>query len=173
MSGPSLVIVVAAAENGVIGAEGGMPWRQPTDLARFKRLTMGKPVVMGRKTFQSIGKPLSGRTSIVVSRGGWAPPDGVFLARTLDDALDLGLAIARRDGRDGRDAACVIGGAEIYAQALASADIVHLTRIHATPDGDARFPDLGPDWREEVREEVPAGPRDDHAMTFLTFARDG
>ena len=168
MSEPKLAIVVAAAENGVIGAENAMPWRQPTDMARFKALTVGKPVVMGRKTFQSIGRPLPDRTSIVVSRGGWSPPEGVHLTRSLDDALDLALAIARRDGRD---EACVIGGAEIYAQALPRTDRVHLTRIHAEIEGDARFADLGEPWRETEREHRTAGPRDDHDMTFLTYRK--
>ncbi len=163
-----LMIVVAAAENGVIGADDAMPWRQPTDMARFRRLTMGKPVVMGRHTFASIGKPLPGRTSIVVSRGGWTPPEGVYLTRTLDAALDLAKSLARRDGLD---EACVIGGAQIYTQSLPDVDTVHLTRIHAEIDGDATFPDLGDDWSETERTAVDASERDDHAMSFLTYRR--
>ncbi len=163
-----LAIVVAAAENGVIGADNAMPWRQPTDMARFRHLTMGKPIVMGRRTFASIGKPLPGRTSIVVSRGGWTPPNGIYLTRTLDAALHLARSIARRDGQN---EGCVIGGAQIYAQALAHADTVHLTRIHAEIEGDATFPELGDDWSETERTPVDPGDRDDHPMTFLTYRR--
>lgn len=168
MNDPILSLVVAVAENGVIGRDGAMPWRQPTDLKRFRALTTGAPIVVGRKTFQSIGRPLPDRTNIVVSRSGWEPGDTVHLAHELGVALDLALSIARRDGLE---EAFVIGGSEIYAAALPRIARAHVTRIHASPDGDAYFPELGPEWRERSRERVEPGAKDDHPMSFLVLER--
>lgn len=144
-----VVLMVAAAENGVIGKDGHMPWHLPDDLKRFKRLTVGKPVVMGRKTFESIGQPLPGRHNIVLTRRrDWQPP-GVTVAPNLAEAI----AASGLDPRARADAVMVIGGAEIYALAMPIATRIELTRVHSNPDGDAFFP--GPDlshWKEVARE---------------------
>lgn len=128
-----LTLIVAVADNGVIGRQNELPWRLPEDLKRFKALTMGKPIVMGRKTFESIGKPLPGRTNIVVSRqAGLSLPGCVVV-----DSLAAALAAAGHV-----DEVMIIGGGEIYRQALAQADCVQLTEVHAAIEGDARFPAL-------------------------------
>ena len=141
-----VTIIVAVADNGVIGSQGKIPWHLREDLQRFKRLTMGHPIVMGRKTWESIGRPLPGRESIVVTRQDGYRAEGAKVAGSLRDALDLA-------GRD----AFVIGGGELYREALPLADRVELTRVHAAPEGDATFPPLGPEWREVAREEHPEG----------------
>jgi dihydrofolate reductase len=166
---PSLVLVAALAENGVIGRAGGLPWRLKSDLAHFRALTIGKPVIMGRKTFVSIGKPLAGRTNIVVSRDPAFMVPGALVAGSLAAALD----VARGDAaRRGTDDIAVIGGAELYAQAMAEADRLEITRVHADIAGDAFFPAIDPaQWREVARTKQTAGPGDDADMTFLTYRR--
>jgi dihydrofolate reductase len=137
-----ITIIAAVAENGVIGAGNKLPWRLPADLQRFKALTMGHTLVMGRKTFDSIGRPLPGRTTIVVTRDrGWTR-DGVTVAHTLDDAL------ARAEGE-----VFVAGGGEIYAQAMARADRLCITHVHQRVDGDTHFPAIDENlWRAVERE---------------------
>jgi dihydrofolate reductase len=161
--------VVAVAENGVIGRGGKLPWYVPSDLKTFKRLTLGKPVVMGRKTFDSIGKPLPGRDNIVVTRDPDFSADGVERAGTLDEAL----AIARRKAAErGVDEIVVIGGAQIYAASLPLADRIYLTRIHARPDGDATFSEPDPSvWHEVSRVPVPPDPRDEAPATLVLLER--
>ena len=140
-----VVLVVAVADNGVIGVDGDLPWRLPPDLAHFKRTTLGHVVVMGRKTYDSLGRPLPGRTNVVVTRQPDWSADGVLTAGSLDEALTLASSY---DGD-----VMVIGGGEIYAQALDLADAVVLTEVHLSPEGDARFPELNRDvWRETARE---------------------
>jgi len=165
-----IVLVAAVAENGVIGRENGLPWRIKSDLARFRAITMGKPVVMGRKTFLSIGKPLSGRTNIVVSRDGTFAASGIVVAPTLDSAL----ATARGDAlRRGANAIAIIGGTQIFAQCLPIADRLDITLVHAQPDGDSRFPPIDPQiWREAERIERPAGPQDDAGYALITYIRE-
>jgi dihydrofolate reductase len=166
---PSIVLVAAVSANGVIGRDNALPWRLKSDLRRFRALTIGKPVIMGRKTFLSLGKPLPGRTNIVVSRNpGFAAP-GVVTAPTLPAALDA----ARGDAlRRGADAVAVIGGAELYAQMLPLADRLEITQVHADIRGDAMFPPIDPSvWREAAREEQSAGPDDDADMSFVTYRR--
>lgn len=141
-----IAIIVAMAENGVIGRDNGLPWHLPEDLKHFRRLTLGKPVLMGRRTFESIGRPLPGRTNIVLSRQAGFRADGVLLAADLDSALALAEAQARADGVD---ELMVIGGAALYAEALPRADRLYLTRVHAAVAGDARFPE--PDWAQWQR----------------------
>ncbi|MDR6756588.1 dihydrofolate reductase [Mycoplana sp. BE70] len=169
MSEPKIVLVVAAALNGVIGREGDLPWRLPSDLKRFKQLTIGKPVVMGRRTYQSIGKPLPGRPNIVVTRDTAFRPDGVIVARSIDEAL----VYARREAQTlGGDEICVIGGGDIYRQTIAMADLVHLTQVQAEVDGDTRFPPVDPALFEVVHEEeIPQGEKDSHAMRLVSFRR--
>jgi dihydrofolate reductase len=164
---PDIVLVVAVADNGVIGRDGAMPWHLPADLRHFKRLTTGKPVIMGRKTFEAIGKPLPGRHNIVLTRDrSWAA-EGVTVVPNLAEAI----AAAGLDPRARAGEIMVVGGAEIYAQAMPIATRVELTRIHVQPDGDTRFPDLDPaQWREVARTAHPAE-GDAPAHDFLTYAR--
>ncbi|MBU2533567.1 MAG: dihydrofolate reductase, partial [Alphaproteobacteria bacterium] len=130
-------IVVAAARNRVIGRQGGMPWQMPSDLRTFRRLTMGHPIVMGRRTFQAIGRPLDGRTNIVVTRDTGFNAEGIITARSLDEAIAHAAAAPNLDDR-----VMIIGGGEIYQAALPLADTVHLTEIGAEPAGDTYFPEL-------------------------------
>jgi dihydrofolate reductase len=164
-----LTLIVAVADNGVIGRDNQMPWRLSTDLKRFRALTMGKPVVMGRKTFQSIGKPLDGRTTIVVTRDPSFAAPGVVVAPSLTAAL----ACARGDAlRRGADAIMVAGGADIYAQALPLADALAVTFVHATPEGDRRFPAIDSEvWQEVERSEHAAGPKDSAPFAFAAYRR--
>ncbi|GAK33731.1 dihydrofolate reductase [alpha proteobacterium Q-1] len=144
-----LSLIVAAAENGVIGDQGRMPWHLPPDLRHFRQLTMGKPVIMGRKTHESIGKPLAGRKNIVITRQIMADvhPD-ILLAHSPDAALDLA---------DSCPEVMIIGGAEIYRAFLDRADRIYLTRVHGVYTGDAIFPALSrEEWREIGREDHPA-----------------
>jgi dihydrofolate reductase len=165
----ALVLVAAIAENGVIGRDNAMPWRLRSDLRRFRARTWGKPVVMGRKTFLSIGKPLAGRTNIVVSRDRNFSAPGVVVAADLRAALEA----ARGDAlRRGTAAIVVIGGAEIYAQTLPIADRLDITLVAARPDGNIRFPPIDPQvWREVDRSEHPAGPDDSASFSFITYER--
>lgn len=164
---PEIVLVVAVADNGVIGRDGAMPWHLPADLRHFKRLTTGKPVIMGRKTFASIGKPLPGRHNIVLTRdGGWTA-DGVTVVPNLAEAI----AAAGLDPRARAGEIMVVGGAQIYAEAMPIATRIELTRIHIDPDGDTFFPDPDPtQWREAARAASPAD-GDAPAHTFLTYVR--
>ena len=146
-----VALVAAVARNGVIGADGDLPWHLPEDLAHFKRTTTGHPVVMGRRTFEAIagrlGGPLPDRTNVVLSRGDPDLPDGVVRAGSLEAALD-----AARD--TGADVAYVVGGGSVYAQALPLADRLVLTEVDAAPEGDVRFPDWDrDDWVEVARDE--------------------
>ncbi|GGE85484.1 dihydrofolate reductase [Stappia taiwanensis] len=170
---PELVLVAAVGENGVIGVDGAMPWHLSSDLKRFKRITLGCPVVMGRKTFQSIGRPLPGRENIVVSRDGdWARDiAGITLVSSLEDGLAAATDSARRAGAS---AVMVIGGGQIYAATIDQADRLEITRVHVSPKGDTRFPDIDPArWVEVARETPDPGPKDSAAMTFLTYRRVG
>lgn len=165
-----VAIYVAVAENGVIGRDNGLPWRLSGDLKRFKAGTMGKPIVMGRKTFESIGKPLPGRLNIVVTRDPTYRVEGVEVAGSLDDALAL--ASVRARCMAGADEICVVGGAEIYRQALPIADRLYVTHVLADIEGDARFPPIDPaTWLLVSSEDVPAGERDSHATRYAVYER--
>jgi len=158
-----IALVVVAAENGVIGRNNSLPWRLPDDLKRFKAVTMGKPIVMGRKTYDSIGRPLPGRENVVVSRQHGLRIDGCTVRSSLRDALD-GLTQAAE--------ICVIGGGQIYTQALPLAQTIYLTRVHAALDGDTYFPVLPElQWRETHREDHAADARHEYAFSFLTLER--
>lgn len=164
-----IILVVAVAENGVIGQGGAIPWRLKSDLQRFKQLTLNKPVIMGRKTWQSIGRPLVGRTNIVVTRdAGFAAP-GAVVANSFADAE----LVARGDAlRRPADAIAVIGGAEVYAHFLPKATRLELTEVHASPQGDTCFPALDKQqWREDGRERHAAGPQDTADFTYVTYRR--
>ena len=165
----SIVLLAAVADNGVIGRGNALPFRQRSDLQRFKALTMGKPVVMGRKTYRSIGKPLPGRTNIVVTRDPNFGADGVVVAGSIEAAL----AAARHDARRrGADAIMVIGGTDIFAQTMPLADRLEITHVHARPAGDTFFPPIDCKlWRETARSEHPAGPQDEASFAYVTYAR--
>ena len=165
----SLVLVAAVADNGVIGRAGGLPWRLKSDMQRFRALTFGHPVLMGRKTYQSIGKPLPGRTNIVVSREPAFAAPGILVARGLDAAL----GVARGDAlRRGVSAIMVIGGADLYAQAMPLASRLEITRVHASPPGDALFPTIDErEWRETARREVAREPEDEATLAFVRYER--
>jgi dihydrofolate reductase len=158
-------IIVAAAENGVIGAGNRLPWHLPDDLKHFKALTLGKPMIMGRRTFESIGRPLPGRTSFVVSR----QPGLQIAGCTVTDTIDAALEAAREQGAP---EVMIVGGAEIYRQVLPRTSVIHLTRVHAHIDGDVRFPELPAGaWREVDSERHPADDRHVHAFSFIKLAR--
>lgn len=160
-------LVVARARNGVIGNAGALPWRMPSDLKFFKALTMGKPVIMGRKTYDSIGKPLPGRPNIVVTRQENYAPEGVDVVPTLERANDLAHDYAYAKGVA---EVMIIGGGDIYRQSLAMADRIYLTEIDLEVEGDTRFPDLDPEsWEETWREHHAAGKGDsaDYDMVIL------
>lgn len=164
-----IVLVAAIADNGVIGRHNGLPWQLKSDLQHFRALTMGKPVVMGRKTFLSIGKPLPGRTSIVVSRDrNFAAPGIVVTSR-----LEAAFTAARGDAlRRGVDEIIVAGGAEIYAQAMAAAARLAITEVHKSVEGDARFPAIDRNvWQESARSEQQPGAEDEAAFAFVTYGR--
>lgn len=164
-----LVIVAAVAENGVIGRDGGMPWRLKSDLAHFRAVTIGHPVVMGRRTFLSLNRQLKGRTTIVVTRDPAFAAAGIVVAPTLATALEVAHGDALR-----RSAAAImiVGGAALYAQTLAGAARLEITRIHARPHGDTFFPPIeAAQWREIARKEYPAGPGDDAPFTVSTYER--
>ena len=158
-----LSIVVAAAADDVIGNRNALPWRLPDDLKRFKAITMGKPVLMGRKTFESIGKPLIGRTNIVLTRDTSLRLDGCTTVGSIEDALLAAGSVQEL---------MVIGGAEIYRQVLPRTDVIYLTRVHAQIEGDTRFPEVvWDDWIELESEYHAADERHAHAFTFLKLAR--
>jgi dihydrofolate reductase len=166
-----VAIHVAIAENGVIGRDNGLPWRLSTDMKRFKASTMGKPIVMGRKTWESFPKrPLPGRLNIVVTRDRTYSAKGAEVVHSLEDALTL--ANVRGRCMAGADEICVIGGGEIYAQALARADRLFVTHVLASPDGDTRFPPIDPKiWRVVSSEDVPEGEKDSHATRYVVYER--
>ena len=164
---PRITLVVAVADNGVIGRDGALPWRLPEDLRRFKSQTLGKPVLMGRRTFESIGRALPGRHNIVLTRRtDWLPPVGaeaISVVRDWDAAL-------RAVGE--APELMVIGGAEVYAVALPRADRVLLTRVHAEVDGDTRLPPFDPaQWIEVAVDRHPADGRNPIAMSFVELRR--
>ncbi|ABC32506.1 Dihydrofolate reductase [Hahella chejuensis KCTC 2396] len=160
-----LSIVVARAENGAIGVENTLPWRLSNDLQYFKQVTMGKPIIMGRKTFDSIGRPLPGRTNIVVTRNKDWRHDGVNVAHSLDEAVSLA-------AREQAEEVMLIGGAELYRQGLAAAQRVYLTEVKTSVQGDAFFPELDlADWRETSRESHPADEKNQYPHDFVVFER--
>ncbi len=159
-----LALIAAVAHNGVIGRGGELPWRIPADLQYFKAITMGKPMIMGRRTFESIGKALPGRTNIVVTRSVDFSADDVEVAGNLDQALEIAAGT-------GADEVMVIGGGEIYAAALPRADRLYLTEVHIDAAGDVRFPAFDrAQWRELSRDDH-AAVGDNPAFSFVTLER--
>jgi len=166
---PILTLVVAAAENDVIGRGGKLPWHIPSDLRLFRRLTMGKPVVMGRKTFEAIGKPLDGRHNIVISRDPGFSAGDVAVKPTLADAIAKARTVARANGQD---EVMIIGGAEVFREVLPHAGRIYLTRVHGSPEGDVHLPAIPPDqWIETAREPLPRAESDEFACTLIVLER--
>jgi len=163
-------LIVAMANNRVIGLDGGLPWHISGDLKFFKRVTMGHPIIMGRKTYQSIGGALPGRANIIITRNKDFQAPDADVVHGLDEALEKAKAIAHIDSAD---AVFVIGGADIYAQALAQADRIYLTEVAGDFPGDAYFPDLPEgNWQETSRESHPAA-GDDPAYSFVILDQNG
>ncbi len=166
---PILAMIVAIAENGVIGRDGDLPWRLASDMKMFRRVTMGKPVIMGRKTFASLPRPLDGRDTIVITRNqGFSAPDAIVV-HSLADALTRGRECAARRGVD---ELFVIGGADIFREALPLAQRMYLTRVHAAPGGDISFPEIDwGEWRIVNSQSYPIGPKDAFPFTFSVLER--
>ncbi len=164
-----IVLVAAIGENDVIGREGQLPWRLKSDLQHFRKVTLNRPVIMGRKTFESIGKPLKDRTNIVLSRDLSRAAPGAILATSLDAALGY----ARGDAETrGVDEIMVIGGSDVFEASIPLADRLEITHVHAAPDGDVLFPPIDPAlWREVSRIEHRAGPRDDAGFAEAVYLR--
>lgn len=167
---PILSIVVARAANGVIGRDGDLPWRLKSDLALFKASTLGKPIIMGRKTWDSLPrKPLPGRMNVVLSRDGSFEPDNAVVCESFMEAVQMAREQAEDDGVD---EVCIIGGRSLFEAALLKAKRLYLTEVDATVDGDVTFPDFDEAaWTEVRREEHPAGDGDDHAFVFRVLER--
>ena len=167
---PEIVVIAAVPRNGVIGADNDMPWRLPTDLKRFKRITLGKPVVMGRKTFLSFGgKPLPGRPHVIISRDPGYAPQGAEAALSLDAALERAGELAAELGVD---EIVVMGGGQIYAQVISRADRLEITEVEAEPEGDTVFPQIDPAlWVETSRELGERTEKDSADFTFVTYRR--
>lgn len=164
-----IVLVAAVGENNVIGRDGQLPWRLKSDLRHFRALTLDRPVIMGRKTFQSIGKPLDRRSNIVITRDRTFTAPGTEIAPSFAAALEL----ARKDAeRRGVDEIMVIGGGDVFEATLPMAARLEITHVHANPEGDAYFPPIDPaQWREVTREERAAGPDDSASFAVATYVR--
>lgn len=163
-------IVVAIAQNGVIGASGGLPWKLSSDLKRFKRDTMGKPIVMGRKTWESIGRALPGRPNIVVTRQKNFAAEGADVVGTLDEAISL--AGTRITSLGLPPEICIIGGGELYRAAIDIADKLYVTHVLAEPAGDTLFPEIKQsEWEPVLRESFPAGEKDSAETIYAIYER--
>lgn len=159
-----IALVVAVAQNGVIGGDNRLLWHLPLDLKHFKQLTQGHPIVMGRRTYESIGRPLPNRTNIVVTRQQDWQVEGCEVAYSVLHALEMARALDEE--------VCVIGGGEIYRQALPTAEVVYLTEVHHDFEGDVTFPELSPlEWREETRERHEPDEKHAYAFSFVTLRR--
>jgi dihydrofolate reductase len=164
-----IVLIVAVADNGVIGANGAIPWRLKSDMQRLKALTIGKPVVMGRKTFMSLRRPLVSRTNIVITRDMEFRRPGIVVTSSFANARAVALGDALR--RSVAEIA-VIGGGEIYAQSIDVADRLEVTEVHVRPTGDAHFAAIDPaKWQEVARVQNPAGPDDSAPFSYVTYRR--
>jgi dihydrofolate reductase len=159
-----IALVVAVAENGVIGRDNQLIWRLPNDLKHFKNITLGHPIIMGRRTYEAIGRPLPGRTNIVVTRQPDWQAEGTETTYSVPEALELAQTYDEN--------IFVIGGAEIYRQSLSAVDTVYLTEVHHSFEGDVTFPDLNKtEWREETRERHEPDEKHDYAYSFVTLRR--
>jgi len=168
-AGPIIALVVAMGENRAIGKGGKLPWRLSSDMRYFREITMGKPIIMGRRTFKSLPRVLDGRLNIVLTRHlGFVAPDAV-MAHSLEEGLE---AAQRSTERTGAEEIMIIGGEDVFREVLPQARRIYLTEVHASPDADTWFPTLDPNqWREISREAHPPGPKDDHAFSFVVLDR--
>lgn len=165
----TIAMIAAVGRNGAIGAKGDLPWRLPSDFAFYKRTTMGRPLIMGRKTFESIGKPLPGRTNIVVTRQNGYAPEGVEVFGDLTAAMARAREIAQRDGAD---EIFINGGGELYREAMPLAERLYITHVDAAPDGDTFFPQIDPaDWTGRIMPDVTAGERDSAEFEIRVYER--
>jgi dihydrofolate reductase len=165
----NLAFVVAVAKNGVIGRNGGLPWRLSTDLKHLKKLTMGKPILMGRRTWDSIGRPLPGRETIIVTRDPNFSAEGAHVAHSIEAGLTVAQEQAKRMQAD---TIMILGGADIFTALLDRADMIHLTEVDLAPEGDVLFPPLDPaQWRQIACEAPPRAANDEANVRFLTYAR--
>ena len=163
----TLSLIAAVARNGVIGRDNKLLWRLSTDMKRFRALTMGKPLIMGRKTYESVGKPLPGRQTIIVTRDRSYAVDGAHVAADVEAALALAARLAGPDGE-----IISAGGGEIYAQTIGRADRLYITEVALEPEGDARFPGIDPAvWREVKRERPDRSERDEADFQFVEYER--
>ncbi|MHA1559225.1 MAG: dihydrofolate reductase [Alphaproteobacteria bacterium] len=164
---PKLSLIAAVARNGVIGVGGNIPWRISSDMKRFKRITLGKPVIMGRKTAESIGPPLVDRTNIVLSRQDLVMP-GFIKVTSIDEAMDVATdALAALGG----DEIIVAGGGEVYSATIEAADRLYMTHVETALEGDAHFPRIDDRWQKISQDSFPAGERDSHATIFTVYQR--
>lgn len=164
-----LALIVAVAQNRVIGRDNKLPWYLPNDLKYFKQTTLGKPVIMGRKTYESIGKPLPGRTNIVITRQAGYQPEGVKVVGTVEDAIKVAESVCLIDGQE---EAMVMGGAEIYGLTLPHCERLYLTEVHAEVDGDAWFPEYEKsEWKEVTREDFKAEGPNPFDYSFVVYER--
>ncbi len=162
-------IIVAVADNGVIGSNGDMPWKLSSDLKRFKSITMGNPIIMGRKTFESIGRALPGRHNIVVTRQSGVEFTGAENTGSIDRALELARHWAKEN--NGTEI-CILGGGEIYRQSMEKADKLYITEVSAKPDGDTKFPEIDTSlWEITHEKALPSGPKDTFDTRFLIYRR--
>ena len=167
----AIALIAAVAENGVIGTSGEIPWRLPSDFAFFKRTTLGKPVVMGRKTFESIGRPLPGRTNLVVTARSGYQPEGVEVMPSLEAALDRAQEIAARDGVE---ELMVMGGGEVYRATIGVADRLYITHVAVSPTGDAHFPEIDPAvWEVDRTLDITRTDKDSAAFIVKVYTRRG
>jgi dihydrofolate reductase len=163
----NIALIAAVAHNRVIGRDNQLLWRIRPDLRHFRDLTLGKPVIMGRKTFQSIGRPLPGRDNIVVTRDKAFQTDGIFLVASLDEAIDKARTLAKTSGAK---EIMIAGGGDIYAQTIMLAQRLYITEVDLSPEGDAFFPEIDrKHWKESRRESRPKGPDDDAAYAFVDY----
>jgi dihydrofolate reductase len=166
---PIIALVVARAENGAIGVGGDLPWRLSTDLKQFRKVTLGKPVIMGRRTFMSLPRALDGRANIVLTRNAAFVAPGAVMAYNLEEALD----VARKEAANaGVDEIMVIGGDDVFRAVMPLAKRIYLTEVHASPHADTWFKDFNlQDWRELSREKHEAGPKDQYPFSFVVLER--
>ncbi|MEZ5829140.1 MAG: dihydrofolate reductase [Hyphomicrobiales bacterium] len=166
---PVIALVVAMAENRAIGRGGDLPWHLRSDMKFFRKVTMGKPIIMGRRTFKSLPRVLDGRLNVVLTRNAAFEAPGAVMAYNLEEALD----VARKDAaKSGADEIMIIGGEDVFREVLPQTGRIYLTEVHASPEADTFFPELDrDDWREVFREAHPAGPNDDHAFSFVVLER--
>jgi len=164
-----VAMIAAVAANGVIGAGDRIPWRIPADMAYFRRMTMGKPIIMGRRQYETVGKPLPGRTNIVVSRQPGYQPEGVLVISELTAAIEHGRSIAAADGAA---EVMVIGGGQIYAQAMPQADRLYISHVALAPAGDVMFPPISPDeWQIVEQPIVEPSPKDEASFLVRVYER--